>query len=140
MGSTGGKRRTVSHKCILLVEDDSGVRTVFSVLLGLDGHTVTEAERAAQALELFTKGRFDLVITDFEMPGMKGDELAVRIKELAPGQPILMVTGWRKQLGDPRNPVDAILNKPFNLQALRKHVARLLCRPGGDGGGGGAKC
>ncbi len=131
MGSAAGKRSTLSHKCILLVEDDSGVRAVYGVLLSLDGHNVTEAEDGVRGFDLFTKGRFDLVITDFELPGMKGDELAVRIKQLAPGQPILMVTGWRKKLGDPRNPVDAILSKPFNLRQLRQHVARLLCRPGG---------
>lgn len=75
---------------------------------------------------MFTKGQFDLVATDFEMPVMKGNELAVRIKQEAPKQPILMITAYGKDLGDPENPVDGILNKPFTLHDLRRAIAKLL--------------
>ena len=96
------------------------------MLLELDDHIVTEADNGAEALDLFTKGQFDLVTTDLEMPVMKGNELAVRIKNLAPTQPILMVTAYEKELGDSENPVDCILNKPFALDSLRGAIAKLL--------------
>jgi len=95
-------------------------------MLELDGHTVTEAGDGAEGLDLFGKGQFDLVITDFEMPIMKGNELAVNIKKLAPAQPILMITAYGKDIGDSKNPVDAILNKPFTLDDLRCAIAKLL--------------
>jgi CheY-like chemotaxis protein len=74
---------------------------------------------------LFRKGRFDLVTVDFEMPFVKGDELAARIKQLAPWQPILMITGRGKRPG-PDNPVDAVLNKPVDLDQLQTAIAKLL--------------
>jgi len=64
-------------------------------------------------------------MTDFEMPLMRGNELAARIKQLAPEQPILMITGQRERPG-PDNPVDAVLNKPFDLDQLRTAIAKLL--------------
>jgi CheY-like chemotaxis protein len=96
------------------------------MMLEIDDHAVTEANNGAEALDLFIQGQFDLVTTDFEMPGMKGNELAVRIKKLAPKQPILMITAYGKELGDSENPVDSILNKPFTLDSLRGAIAQFL--------------
>ena len=120
------KQNLIRGKRILLVDDEQGVRKSFRMILELDDHTVTEANNGAEALDLYTKGQFDLVATDFEMPVMKGNELAVRIKRLAPKQPILMITAYEKELGDPENPVDSILNKPFTLDNLRAAIAKLL--------------
>jgi CheY-like chemotaxis protein len=85
-----------------------------------------EAGNGKEALEQFDKGPYDLVITDFEMPVMKGGELATRLKQLAPSLPILMITAYGKEVGDPSNPVDAILNKPFTLEELRGAIAGVL--------------
>ena len=120
------KLNLIRGKRILLVDDEPGVRGSFRMILELDDHVVTEANNGAEALDLSTKGQFDLVTTDFEMPVMKGNELAVKIKELAPNQPILMITAYEKELGDPENPVDSILNKPFTLDHLRAAIAKLL--------------
>ena len=120
------EKTVIRGKRVLLVDDQPSVRVACSVLLGIDDHTFTEAENGAKALDLFTKGQFDLVITDLEMPSMRGDELAVRIKQLVPSQPILMITAYRKELGDASNPVDAVLNKPFTLDEFRGAIAKLL--------------
>jgi len=114
------------RKRILLVDDQQPVREAIRLLLGLNEHKVVEASSGAEALELFRQDCFDLVITDFEMPRMKGNELATRIKQLVPAQPIIMITAYAEQLGDSNNPVDAILNKPFQLDDLRQAMARLL--------------
>jgi two-component system cell cycle response regulator CpdR len=116
----------IRGKRILLVDDEASVRGAFRMMLEFDDHTVTEANDGAEALELFSKGQFDLVSTDFEMPVMKGNALAVRIKTLSPKQPILMVTAHEIKLGDSENPVDRILNKPFTLEKLRGAIAELL--------------
>ena len=115
-----------SAKNVLLVEDEANVRTALRFMLRTDEHTVEEAGNGAQALELFSKHRFDLVMTDFAMPGMNGGELAVKIKQLAPGQPILIITGYRKALDDFLTPVDAILLKPFSLEELRQTFRKLF--------------
>jgi CheY-like chemotaxis protein len=114
------------RKRILLVDDQQSVREAIGLLLTLDAHTVIEAVDGAAALDLFMRDQFDLVITDFEMPNMKGNELATRIKQVSPSQPILMITAYAERLGEFGNPVDAILNKPFQLEELRQAMAQLL--------------
>jgi CheY-like chemotaxis protein len=118
-GTHGGKR-------ILLAEDEPAVRKTIALLLGLDGHQVVTAARGDEALALFQAGPFDLVITDYAMPGLYGNELARRIKALLPTQPILMVTAYLERLGDPSNPVDAILHKPFQYAEFRHTLTRLI--------------
>ena len=120
------KRPKVLRKRILLVDDQRPVRDAISLLLGLDEHTVVDAATGAEALSLFKPDHFDLVITDFDMPQMKGDELARRIKRVSPSQPVLMITAYAERLDDAGNPADAILNKPFQLADLRQTVADLL--------------
>lgn len=116
-------------KRILLAEDECGFREVLRTVLSEDRHVVVEANNGAEALSCFRKQPFDLVLIDFEMPFMKGDELAVRIKQLAPHQPVLMLTGHARKPGRD-NPVDAILHKPFDFNRLRRVMASLLPEDG----------
>lgn len=116
----------ICRKRILVADDEPVVRDALKMLLEIDEHTVTEARDGAEALDLVAQGKFDLVITDYEMPRMKGSELAVRVKKLCPAQPILMITAYAERLGNAENPVDAILNKPFTFNDLRRAIAQLL--------------
>jgi CheY-like chemotaxis protein len=113
-------------KRILLTDDQIEVRETLKVLLEVDEHIVTEAANGLEALKVFSPGTFDLVITDFAMPRMRGDELAARIKAIAPTQPILMVTGSARESDHAGALVDAVLYKPFRFDALRQVVAQLL--------------
>jgi CheY-like chemotaxis protein len=117
---------TAVRKNILLVDDQQEVREVIRVLLDLDEHTVTEAGNGQEALAQFRPGAFDLVITDFKMPLMSGHELATNLRQLAPAQRILMVTGSATQTGFSAESVDAVLNKPFRLEDLRRAIADVL--------------
>ena len=110
----------------LLVEDEEPLRAWIGMMLEREGHQVTESSNGAEALNLFAAGEFDLVITDFEMPVMAGNELAVCIKLVAPSLPILMITGSGKAAPDAENPVDAILNKPFMVADLHRALGELL--------------
>jgi two-component system chemotaxis response regulator CheY len=77
---------------------------------------------------MFQEGQFDLVITDFEMPGMKGDELAAAIKAQAPNQPVVMITAYAEMLqasGNPLTGVDLTISKPFLLENLREAIAKV---------------
>ncbi len=120
----GGNR--VLSKSILLVDDEQIVRETIKMILEMDRHSVTEATNGQEALALFTEASFDLVVTDFAMPRMAGNELAIRIRQLVPTQPIIMITAYGARLGDTENPVNAVLNKPFSLQDLRQTIARVI--------------
>ena len=119
--------KIIREKRILVVEDEPTVRDSLAMLLSVDDHLVTEASNGAEALSLFTKDDFDVVMTDFEMPIMKGNELAVRIKRLKPEQPIIMVTAFAEKITS-ENPVDVIINKPFRLEDLRQAISQVFSR------------
>jgi CheY-like chemotaxis protein len=114
-------------KRILLVEDERSVRDTLRDLLHHDDHTVIEANNGAEALSMFVKGEFDLVLTDCVMPFVRGAELAARIKHIAPNQPILMITGYDMKPCR-MNPVDAVLQKPFDLDGLRTALSIVFQR------------
>ncbi|HEV7928172.1 MAG TPA: response regulator [Verrucomicrobiae bacterium] len=115
-------------KRILLVEDERSVRDTLRQLLCLDDHTVIEANNGAEALRLFAQDQFDVVLTDCLMPFLKGTELATRIKQISPNQPILMITAVGIRPG-PHNGVDAVLRKPFDLDKLRSALAEVFAVP-----------
>jgi CheY-like chemotaxis protein len=94
----------------------------------LDDHTVIEANNGAEALGLFAHDQFDVVLTDYVMPFLKGTELAARIKKLAPNQPIVMITAYGIKPSR-HNSVDAVPRKPFDLGQLRSALAEVLSVP-----------
>jgi CheY-like chemotaxis protein len=116
----------ICRKRILVADDEPAVRGALKILLEIDQHTVTEAQDGVEAFDLVAKEKFDLVITDYEMPRMRGNELAARVKKLIASQPILMITAYAERLGSSDNPVDAILSKPFDFEDLRRAIAQLL--------------
>jgi CheY-like chemotaxis protein len=113
----------VPGKNILLVDDDPLARESIRLLLNIDRHIVTEAANGLEALELFQSGTFDLVITDYLMPGMLGDELAQSIRSLVPTQPILMITAYLEKLAAAGQPAAAMLGKPLSVDELRRAMA-----------------
>ncbi len=111
---------------ILLVEDDQAARESVKLLLAIDRHTVAEAGDTVQALEFFEREPFDLVITDYYMPGNSGAELAAQIKRLAPHQPVLLLSAFIEKLGGACPATDAVLAKPFSIGDLRRVISSLL--------------
>ena len=111
---------------ILLVEDDQGARASIKLLLTIDRHAVVEATGGAEAIELVRNQPLDLAILDYFMPGMRGSQVALHIREIAPSLPILMITAYLEKLGDADKPVDAVIGKPFAIEELRGAIAKLL--------------
>jgi CheY-like chemotaxis protein len=80
-------------------------------------------------MEKFCGERFDLVITDRAMPETNGDELAGLIKQLQPGEPIIMLTGFADLItegGQSSKNVDLVLTKPARLEDLRKAILAVM--------------
>ena len=114
-------------KRILVVDDEPFVCDAVKMMLEFDGHKVQTASSAKAALESFSPEKFDLVITDYAMPLMKGDELAQRIRERAPGQPVVLITAYAEMLQASQSPlagVDSVVSKPFLLEDLRAAISK----------------
>ena len=113
---------------ILVVDDEPLICDAVKMMLDFDGHLVKTASSGKEALVAFDKEQFDLVITDFEMPAMKGDELAAAIKARAPKQPVVMITAYSEMLqasGNRLAGVDLVIGKPFLLENLREAIAKV---------------
>jgi len=114
---------------ILVVDDDALVADSVRRMLLFDGHQVETARSAEEALAIFSKQPFDLTLVDYEMPTMKGDELAAEIKRFAPTQPVVMFTGYAEAVratDTGAKGIDLVLGKPFDLEELRRALAMLL--------------
>jgi CheY-like chemotaxis protein len=111
---------------ILLVDDDPGVREVVGFVLGLDHHRVVEARNGKEALSRFEREAFDLVITDYAMPEMNGQELASNLRRLKQEQRILMISGHANLMPHLGRDVDLLLGKPFSIQGLRQAIETVL--------------
>jgi CheY-like chemotaxis protein len=117
---------------ILVVDDEPFVCDAVKMMLAFDGHSVETANTAAEALALVDKERFDLVITDFAMPVMKGDALAAAIKARDPKMPVVMITAYAEMLQASAHPmpgVDHLISKPFLLENLRQAISKVTKPP-----------
>jgi len=113
---------------ILVVDDEPLILQVLETILQGGGYSVELAGGAEQALAILARSNFDVIITDFQMPGLKGDEFAMEVKARTPRQRIMMLTGMPEQvpaLGQPPV-IDIILRKPFRSQDLLQTVQNLL--------------
>ncbi len=116
----------VVGKRILLVDDDQAARESIKLLLTIDRHYVVEASGGAEAIELLRWQSFDLVILDYFMPELQGSQVALRMKQIEPSLPILMITAYLEKLGSADKPVDAVLGKPVAVEELRQAIAKLV--------------
>lgn len=114
---------------VLLVDDDPLVCDSIRRLLEFDNHKVTAVANGVDALALAQKETFDLVILDYLMPVMKGDKLALALKERFPKLPILMITADAEKVemsSDKPSGVDLLMAKPFQMEELRRAMNKVL--------------
>lgn len=121
---------------ILIVDDEALVREAMQRLLEHDGYEVEAFSDGQSVLKRLQERTFDLVITDFSMPGMSGDELVARIRELSPSQRIILATAYVEEFrvfGQPQDNVDAVLLKPFSFKELAEAVELVMALEHHDG-------
>jgi DNA-binding response OmpR family regulator len=93
------------------------------------GYSSEVALGGKDALKIFAKDDFDLVITDLGMPDLSGWEVSKSVKEQNPSVPVILITGWGVE-PDPHkmkdSRVDFVINKPFQLDQLEKIIKDLI--------------
>jgi CheY-like chemotaxis protein len=130
---------------ILVVEHNQSVAlTLRDGLERLVDCEVSVAVSGEQALQLVEQGPFDVLITDYKMPGTDGLDLVKRIQALCPHTRVVMVTGYRDDMLWQQPAVGlvwSILDKPVGLDEIRSAVSDALGRhePAADNGHAGAR-
>lgn len=118
-------------RSILIVQDQDDLRSVLARMLVSRGYDVLAVSRGEEAMEVIESGRpFDLVITDVGLPGIRGTELAQRVRALLPGTAVMLTTGFGEMVAEPvpetELDVDDVVSKPFTLDELLSRMRRVL--------------
>jgi len=115
---------------VLIVDDDGVSRLLLRHMLEAVGHTVTDASDVDEAISVYGPG-FDLVLSDFEMPGGSGLDLLERISDLGDRPHFVLLTGHqeRTEFADTRiDQVDGFLTKPVSSSELHDCIEGLLAK------------
>ena len=114
----------------LIVDDDlDTLRTLRSLLEYLGANTIHACESAEHALEQLEDGRFDVILTDYQMKGMDGVAFTKRLREAGNPIPVILLSGAPDQaavLQALQQPSVDFFGKPFEIDALEGAVDRLL--------------
>jgi CheY-like chemotaxis protein len=111
----------------LVVDDDGELRSLVGKMLTVLGYEVASAENGEKALRIFLKSKFDIVFSDYEMPGMDGVSLARSIKKSSPGTPVVLMTGAAGEtvLSRMGTAVDRVIHKPFTLAQMGATISSM---------------
>ena len=119
------------HERVLFVDDEPMIMKLGQRMLERQGYHVETRASGTDALECFRQDphRFDLVVTDMTMPGMRGDRLAEEILAIRPGIPVILSTGYSKHISNEKARemgIRAFVMKPLTAQELASTVRKVL--------------
>ena len=117
---------TTSRPTILVVDDDPIILTMLTKFLSVvaPSYEVVALPNGTQALDYLSQQSIALVVTDFNMPGLDGLQLARLVKIQQPGTPVMLISGMVFQSLEAE--VDSYLVKPFSLIDMQQAVDAVL--------------
>ena len=114
---------------ILVVDDEYLIADILCFALEDEGFMVVTASNGRKGLEVLDRERPALIITDFMMPVMDGQEFATAIRALPSANhlPIILMSGAQAHIGMQRSDLfDVVVPKPFNIDLIIAEVRKLL--------------
>jgi len=124
-----GEQLKSDQKNILVVDDDTGVRTVFSSILIKEGYRVTAVKNGYEAIKVIDEESFDLALVDLRMPGLDGIQVLEKIKSRRPQTRVIIYSAY----GSVEDAVEAMrkgaadyLIKPFSPNELELSLKKTL--------------
>ncbi|MDP6514874.1 MAG: response regulator [SAR202 cluster bacterium] len=114
---------------ILIVDDEGPIRRLLTIALQNAGYFVEAMPDGSAGVQAIESQNFDLVITDLEMPHLRGDAVIEAVKAIDPSTPAMVISG-RLEHGDVETlralGADELVDKPFHLSSILATVERLL--------------
>ncbi|KAF0093094.1 MAG: putative Fis family two component sigma-54 specific transcriptional regulator [Puniceicoccaceae bacterium 5H] len=114
---------------ILIIDDEADYADMLRELLQAHGFTSRLSHEPTEAMQQLREGRYDLVISDFKMPGLDGADLLQAIRKEKPDMPVVIVSGMmnpRDLIRVANLNVNLVLEKPFNVHDLVDYVRRYV--------------
>jgi CheY-like chemotaxis protein len=113
----------------LLIDDDEFVRDSLRVMFESKGCFLQAVETAEEAIHVLDIGRYDLVITDYKLPGMNGLDFCRRLQESHPNVVKILITAYGSQsVKDEANDVGVseFIEKPITPKSIEASLSRLF--------------
>jgi CheY-like chemotaxis protein len=116
-------------KRILIVDDDPSIRYMLGRVLMDEGYDVLSASHGREGLKITAAQEVDLVLLDWKMPGLNGQETLKELALLHPGLPVIMITAYpRQQCEGGLTGASAMLQKPLDFPMLLEAIKKLLAQ------------
>jgi DNA-binding NtrC family response regulator len=123
-----GEEGKMSKK-LLIVDDDPATRGMMGGFFREKGYIVSLAKNGEEAMHLIKEKPIDLIISDYQMPGMDGGELARWIYEFRPSLPVILITGrpfCERTKTSYLEGLQGYFSKPVDLMLLEISIAKAL--------------
>ena len=121
------RNRSAAHRPSLLwVDDYSPGLELYRVMFENLGFNVLTASGGDEALKIAATNPVDVVVTDYEMPGMNGEAVAMAIKAMKPGVPVILFSGSTIVSPRARRVADAFCDKAGSRTQLSATIHRML--------------
>ena len=118
---------------ILVVDDEPGIREFLQIMLDREGYEVSCAANGKEAISLFKKRKYDVVIADIRMPKLNGFEVLTKIKEISPETNVIMITAYASfetAVESMKEGAYDYITKPFNVDEIKMTVKNALQKKG----------
>ena len=114
---------------ILLIDDDEWIRDSLCIFFESEGCHLTALETAEEGMEALKKHDFDILVTDYRLPGMDGLEFLRHIQDTQPHIMTVLITAYKSEdvvseamkLG-----IEGFIEKPFTTKAIEESLTRLV--------------
>jgi DNA-binding NtrC family response regulator len=114
---------------ILVVDDQESMRALLKDMLEVIGYEVFLADCGDLALDMIQKTKFDLILSDLNMPGMDGTALLRAVKSSKPELPVVIITGYgtfHTEKRVMREGADGYISKPCTLSKIDKTLSSIF--------------
>jgi len=122
----------IRDKKILLIDDDESIRDSLQMFFLAEGLRIDAVETAEEGLDALSRRHYDVIITDYNLPGMDGPSFFKRVHQLCPASFKILMTAYAKEppvaaadLG-----VDECIQKPFSTKIIMDSLSRSTGKDG----------
>lgn len=127
----GSKKEAIETGTILFVDDEQIIVDAAKIAMKQFGHNIEPFTNAYKAFKAFQANpdKFDIVVTDHKMPGLKGAELAKKILAIKPDIPIVLATGYSETVNEEiakKMGIKKFVMKPLSMAELSRIISNLL--------------
>jgi DNA-binding NtrC family response regulator len=119
----------LKDKKILLVDDDEWIRDSLTVYFGTEGCHILAVETAEEGLELLKQEDWDIILTDYKLPGIDGLTFSKKIMEIRPDTIRILLTAYKSKevVSEAVSAgIQDLIDKPFTIKTIEDSMSRLI--------------